>query len=733
MKDLEKLSKAELIADIREIRKRQPSIVENALEESRVFNETLLSTSPDIIYIYDIVEYKNVYSNDGIMKILGYSSEEIRKLGDQLLQQLMHPDDFQIYLKETFPKYQQLRDNELHTHEYRMKHKSGDWYWLLSKELIFLRDPDGIPIQVFGLMSDITERKKAENELRENERVLNKVGNIAKIGGWKMDLKRGGKATWTEETYNIIGINQGDPIPGAEEHIDFYLPEFQEMIRTKMQDLIETRQNMGFEAQFRTKDGNLKWVQAMGEAVEEDGEVIELWGTLQDITERKQAEGALAESEQFFRSTFEDLQVGVVVNAADSSIVLSNPAACRILGLSAEQIAGKAVTDPLWNFVRVDGSDLPPEELPVARVISTGKSISNQIVGIMKPDHTEPTWANANAVPVFSEDNQLLRVICNFMDITERKSTEETVREQKNMFELVINSVPSRIFWKDLNSVYLGCNSSFLEAVKKNNIEDVIGKSDIDLIWAKEAQKYIDDDRQVIKKGISKLGYEEDYVLPGGKKIWWQSSKMPLKDDTGKIIGVLATSEDVTERKQAEKDLLESEQKLNTIIDTSPIGICTVDGLGKFSTTNVAFERMVGYSKEECRNLSLFDVTHPSDRPRNKKLFQSMFSKKTTGFSIEKRYIRKDGVIIDVAVHATGITDDDGNIKFGTAFVVDITERKQAEEVIGKLNEELEQKVIERTKNLAEKNKELERFNTLFVGREFRIKELKEQIKKLEN
>ena len=110
-----------------------------------------------------------------------------------------------------------------------------------------------------------------------------------------------------------------------------------------------------------------------------------------------------------------------------------------------------------------------------------------------------------------------------------------------------------------------------------------------------------------------------------------------------------------------------------------------------------------------------------------------MFSKKTTGFSIEKRYIRKDGVIIDVAVHATGITDDDGNIKFGTAFVVDITERKQAEEVIGKLNEELEQKVIERTKNLAEKNEELERFNTLFVGREFRIKELKEQIKKLEN
>ncbi len=86
-------------------------------------------------------------------------------------------------------------------------------------------------------------------------------------------------------------------------------------------------------------------------------------------------------------------------------------------------------------------------------------------------------------------------VLLNYHDITERKSIEEAMRKQKDMFELVINSVPTRIFWKDLNSVYLGCNISFLEAVRKNKIEDVIGKNDFDLIWAKEAEKYINDDR----------------------------------------------------------------------------------------------------------------------------------------------------------------------------------------------------------------------------------------------
>jgi PAS domain S-box-containing protein len=135
-----------------------------------------------------------------------------------------------------------------------------------------------------------------------------------------------------------------------------------------------------------------------------------------------------------------------------------------------------------------------------------------------------------------------------------------------------------------------------------------------------------------------------------------------------------------SEHKQAQKALRESTEKLNLIIDTSPVGICTVDPLGNFVTTNLAYELMVGYSKEELRGLSFFDVTHPDNRPKNKKLFQDMFSLKTRNFFMEKKYIRKNGATIEVAVHATGIMDAEGNAIFGTAFVEDITERKQAED-----------------------------------------------------
>jgi len=138
------------------------------LRDRQQFIESLINLSPDIIYIFDIIERKNVYTNDGISKILGYSVMEVQEMGDQLLSILMHPEDFKTYLEETYPKYPKVKDNEPVIHQYRMKHKNGEWYWLDCSEVIYLREPDGTPRQIFGVVHDITERKQAEDELRKH-------------------------------------------------------------------------------------------------------------------------------------------------------------------------------------------------------------------------------------------------------------------------------------------------------------------------------------------------------------------------------------------------------------------------------------------------------------------------------------------------------------------------------------------------------------------------------------
>jgi len=146
--------------------------VEKKLLETKLFNETILNASPDIIYVYDIVKKINIYSNEGINRVLGYTVNEIQEMGDKMIEYLMHPDDYPTYLNETIQKYKNAKDNEYIKHEYRMKNKNGDWCWLISKESIFHRNEDGSPEQIFGIIADITIRKQSEIALsQEKERL----------------------------------------------------------------------------------------------------------------------------------------------------------------------------------------------------------------------------------------------------------------------------------------------------------------------------------------------------------------------------------------------------------------------------------------------------------------------------------------------------------------------------------------------------------------------------------
>ncbi|MBM9520825.1 PAS domain S-box protein [Desulforhopalus vacuolatus] len=139
---------------------------------------------------------------------------------------------------------------------------------------------------------------------------------------------------------------------------------------------------------------------------------------------------------------------------------------------------------------------------------------------------------------------------------------------------------------------------------------------------------------------------------------------------------------DITRSRKIRKELLESEEQLRLIFDNSPIGICSNDLHGNFITTNPAYEKMLGYSKEELSGLSFFDITPPDYRPKNKELFQKMFTLGTAGFRFEKKYIRKDGSEINVSINGTAVRDSKGVTRFGTAFVEDITEKKQVEEAL---------------------------------------------------
>ena len=142
------------------------------------------------------------------------------------------------------------------------------------------------------------------------------------------------------------------------------------------------------------------------------------------------------------------------------------------------------------------------------------------------------------------------------------RETEEALRKSKQIIEGIINAIPVRVFWKDKNLVYLGCNTLFAQDAGLADPKDIIGKDDYQMVWRDQAELYRGDDRQVIESGGSKLLVEEPQTTPEGKTITLLTSKLPLRSSKGEIIGVLGMYMDITERKQAEEELQRSHQGL---------------------------------------------------------------------------------------------------------------------------------------------------------------------------
>jgi two-component system, cell cycle sensor histidine kinase and response regulator CckA len=174
-----------------------------------------------------------------------------------------------------------------------------------------------------ALEGDITERQRAEEALRKNQALLDEVGQIAKIGGWEMDLTTR-TAIWTRSTYDVVEIDPGDPIPGPDEHLSYYLPEYRPLVAEAMRALIEEDEPLSFEAQLRTAKGNVKWCHAIGKALREGDRCVKVHGTLQDITQRKLTEEALHRSSSLLQAALEATADGILAVDKEGRILASN-------------------------------------------------------------------------------------------------------------------------------------------------------------------------------------------------------------------------------------------------------------------------------------------------------------------------------------------------------------------------------------------------------------------------
>ena len=178
------------------------------------------------------------------------------------------------------------------------------------------------------------------------------------------------------------------------------------------------------------------------------------------------------------------------------------------------------------------------------------------------------------------------------------KQTETELNQSREMLQLVLDTIPVGVFWKSKNLSYLGCNRPFAQDAGLDTPKNIIGKNDFDLGWKEFAKVYQDDDKLVMETGIPKLNFEEPLTRADGAKRWLKTSKVPLHDNHGKVIGILGTYEDITEHKLANETLQRKRILLRTLIDNLPDSIYVKDREGRKTLANLANVHNAGLQTE---------------------------------------------------------------------------------------------------------------------------------------
>ncbi len=235
----------------------------------------------------------NFSTNERERVMLGYAEAEARP---ELMRwrSLVHPDDRATLDAAILPH---LRGEVgFYSCEHRMRHRDGHWVWVLSHGTIVERDAAGAPLRVVGTHTDITERLRNRHALQRMRDALQRMGQIAKVGGWELELASG-KLAWTPEVYRIHELDPSVE-PALVNAIDFYAPSARPAIEAAVAAAVAHGTPYDMELPFVTAKGRSLVVRAQGEAILQDGVAVRLFGAFQDITERKAAEQALAESQR---------------------------------------------------------------------------------------------------------------------------------------------------------------------------------------------------------------------------------------------------------------------------------------------------------------------------------------------------------------------------------------------------------------------------------------------------
>ncbi|HKY71509.1 MAG TPA: PAS domain S-box protein [Nitrospira sp.] len=496
-----------------------------------------------------------------------------------------------------------------------------------------------------ALKEQIAERERAERKLRRSEDLLLRAQRGAKAGVWEVDL-RTGRLTWSQPYYDVFGLN-----PSIEPSVNAWLsrihPDDRARIASEYQEAIKEQSDQDMEFRILRPDGAVRWIHRKGH-VETDhaGKPIRVNGISFDVTERKEAEQAVAAVALF---PAQNPSPVLRVNAV-GILLYMNPASEMLLGELRLQ-AGQ----PVPQYLR----DLVHQSLQIGRSQQVEHDIGSchyliSITPIVKEHYANLYWT----------------------DITDRKRAEQALRssEQRAMAFLDNSAIIAWLKDEEGRNVFLSENY-----VRRFGLRDWKDKTDFDLWPPDIAEGFRKNDLMVLASDQPLEVIEQARMADGTVSVWL-NSKFWFSDASGrKFVGGVGV--DITERKQVEEQLRESEERFNAIVNTAVDGIITINESGTIESVNPAVERIFQYAQKDLigHNVKiLMPEPDHSGHDRYLKRYRERGERKIIGIGREVMGRRKDGSLfpLELSISESVLPAR----RFFTGIVRDISQRKQAEE-----------------------------------------------------
>ena len=559
-----------------------------SIKESYELLEAVIESTTDIVFVKDLEGRYRLINRAGA-EAFGKSVEEIIGKDDA---ELFSDDGREIMERDR----EVLISGETHTTEV-IKTIDGHRRTYLSTEGPY-RDARGNITGLFGLARDITDRKEIEDALRESEARLKAAQKIARVGQWEQVIN--GDLYWSDELFRIYGFTPRQFAPTYEDFSERLHPDDVELVEQVQEDFLNARHDVqsGVECRIIRPDGEVRAVYNDFElSHDEEGRLAKISGTVQDITWRKKAEEELRDSEARYRSLVELSPDAVVVHSG-REIIYVNSAGVKLYGASSPaEIIGK---NPL-EFVHPDYREAvqarmadyaerrePAPLMEQKYIRADGGTIDVEVVG----------------VPINYGDKCAAQVVIR--DVTKRKRVEAALRESEKRFSTLI-----RHGW-DIVSILesdgtIRYESPAVERVLGHKPEEMVGTNAFYYVHPDDVEMVADKFREGVANNKSTVAIEARFLCADGSYRHLEAVSSFLVEDPD-VQGVIINSRDITERKEAEEALRESEDRFRQLFTQSVDILVVHDGDGRIFDCNGAACSALGYSREEMLSLSVQDL-----------------------------------------------------------------------------------------------------------------------------